>query len=361
MKKNLLMGASFIVLTIGANTQSFAADGQNTKIDHSVTDNNIGILSEDIDANSIRTNDLNNRSFNGATGIAHTMQNNGSNNAVSSADSVAVNPHNTLRQRGSNTADVSGNIGYDLGSQRSNDISDSFIDTRGVFSVQQNNGDNNSIAGSNQVLVRTSDDPIETRTETDQSVGAYNEATSTGGNRQNTIQNGSFRGAKGILNLQQNNGDNNAMAQTNAVGVGIRTTALDQRVTSTGKVASSDGGGSTAYDQGVTRSNTLTNAFQDAAGIMSVQQNNGSNNVMASTNAIGVTIDGLGTAAQAATLEATVSNAFSAQTVGLTPSSLTNSASGIMRGAKGVMTLQQNNGNNNVIQSVVMVSAGVTR
>jgi len=365
MKKKLLLSVSAIVLSVGAAASAIAADAQNTRINHRVISNNPDVTpatSTYSDNQSLRANSLNDGTFNGATGVGHTMQNNGSNNAVSSADTVALNPQNATRQAGSIAATVGDNTANDLGYVRSNDINGSFNGARGMFSVQQNNGDNNSMAGSNQVLVRTSQDPIATRSESNQSVNGLTNAHSTGSNRQNTIQNGSFNGVRGILNLQQNNGDNNAMAQTNAIAVGINTTSLDQRVISRGTVGGAPPSlGVSAYDEGVTRTNTLNNAFQAAAGVIGIQQNNGNNNVMASTNAVGLTIGGLGEAAQAASLEATVGNAYSIQAAGAVPTTLSNNASGVMTNARGLITLQQNNGNNNVMQSAVMVSANVPR
>ncbi|HYG90391.1 MAG TPA: hypothetical protein VD978_29495 [Azospirillum sp.] len=361
MKNMLLMGASVIVLTIGA---AASAAAQSSRIDHVVIGNNNGEMSDTAgrsDNQSTRTNGLNNGSFDGAAGVSHAMQNNGSNNAVSSSDAVVLNARDALGQTGRVNARVGDNSTSDYGRTRANDISGSYRASKGMFSVQQNNGDNNSVAGSNQVQVKTGNEAISSLTDTNQSIDGVNNAYSTGSSRQNTIQNNSFNNAKGILNLQQNNGDNNAMAQTNTVAVGVRTTGLEQRVTSTGRVgaATGIGLGSSAYDQNVTRSNSLNNAFQNATGIVGIQQNNGNNNVMSSTNAIGVTVGGLGMAAQSAALEATVSNAYSVQSIGATPSTLTNNASNIMTGAKGVMTLQQNNGNNNVMQSAVMVSANI--
>jgi len=365
MKNMLLMGASVIVLTIGAASTAAAQDAQSGRIDHIVINNNNGPLPSDSvgysDNQSTRANGLNNGAFDGAVGVNHIQQNNGSNNAVSASDGVAVNPRHALGQSGRVNARVGDNTTSDRGRSRVNDMSGSHRNIEGMFTVQQNNGDNNSIAGSNQVLVKTSNEAISTRTTTDQSVEGLNDAHSTGSNRQNAIQGGSFNGVKGILNLQQNNGDNNAMAQTNAVSVGVGVSGLDQRVVSNGRVgsATAPASGSSAYDQNVTRTNTLNNAFQNVTGIVGIQQNNGNNNVMASTTAVGLSVGSLGTAAQSAALEATVSNAYAVQTVGATPSTLSNTVGGVMTGARGVMTLQQNNGNNNVMQSAVMVSANI--
>ncbi|NBB82255.1 MAG: hypothetical protein GVY28_02495, partial [Alphaproteobacteria bacterium] len=188
-------------------------------------------------------------------------------------------------------------------------------------------------------------------------------------NRLNEIDS-AFRGAQGILKAQQNNGNNNVLGEATAV------------VANLGARNRSDGDGETTnaatgtglvedvvaeVDNNTDRLNTINNgSFNNAAGVVAVQQNNGDNNVMGSSTAIAANQEvgggsGLfGPAVSTATLNGTVTNASAVVTnisdLGeLTP--LQNTIEGSFNGFQGVASVQQNNGDNNVISSAIAVTA----
>ena len=94
-----------------------------------------------------------------------------------------------------------------------------------------------------------------------------------------------------------------------------------------------------------------------------MQQNNGDNNVMGASNAVAVDVNGgggangFGAAMSLAALSASVSgNTTIVNGTSVNPGYL-NSITSSFDGASGVMTVQQNNGSNNAIQSAISVTA----
>jgi len=357
-----------------------------------------------------RNNNITDSFNNGAAGIASVQQNNGSQNvmgigngvhanrgtvaeALNGSDDARIQEANAMANVDSSYAEqtagaVSG--GVDL-AHRKNDIGNSFVGFEGVATIQQNNGDNNAMSAANAITasIDSSDkfDGVGTdegsRAETAGAV-TNNEATEldnedvqndSGANRLNTINAGTgvgaFNGASGVITVQQNNGSNNAMAAANTVTANIGS-AVDQD-TMAGAVNNFAVGEAEVANNTATnhpnsdRVNEVPASFVGARGIMTVQQNNGDNNVMAASTAVAADIDtegaplsGFGPAASTASLAGTVSGNT---TVAYAPSGapgLSNTINaGAFNNAQGIMTVQQNNGSNNLIQSAIAVSANL--
>jgi len=237
------------------------------------------------------------------SGIVNAQQNNGDNNSMNVANAVraaflteadldTVN-HNSVWTVGT----VTGNTAVDTEQNRDNYLSGgSFEDATGLFTVQQNNGDNNAVNSATGIVASI-------YTEADSNgagvmAGAGAEATVTGNtstvtvnsDRRNRIDGDVFNDAAGIATVQQNNGDNNVIGASKAVVVAVGSdgdfagfngdvmadTALTATVTGNTALISN-----TSVPPGY--ENLLTNSFQGYKGIKTVQQNNGNNNAIQST------------------------------------------------------------------------------
>ncbi len=109
------------------------------------------------------------------------------------------------------------------------------------------------------------------------------------------------------------------------------------------------------------RVNTIANrSFNNAHGVMTVQQNNGDNNVMGASNAVAIDhngANGWGAGLSVAALNAVVTGNTSVISSTSALPGYQNTVVSSFTGASGVMTVQQNNGNNNAIQSAISVTA----
>lgn len=336
-----------------------------------------------------RQNDINS-SFRSAKGVVSVQQNNGNGNVIGTgvavrADLEGPDTDSDLEQieteifaggsvimaasDDSSNSQLPRNGLYD----NRNGITGSFTNAEGVATVQQNNGDANVMSQAVGVSANLfSDDDID---EADSAsaktegfvhvVGAgdgFLDPTLDGSNRLNSID-GSFNGAKGVLDVQQNNGDHNVISDATSVIASVDTDQqaageVDNEATADGAVIFV----ASFADAVVDRGNEIKNSFNGAKGVGTVQQNNGNNNVVNSSTSVVASIDSgdFGPTVSNTALAGTVSYALSIvePTLGVDPGA-GNLISGSFNNAAGVMTVQQNNGNNNVVQSVIAVSANV--
>jgi len=369
-----------------------------------ITENDVTFVQGD------RNNNIADSFNNGAAGIVSVQQNNGSQNVMGIGNGVHANRGTTAEtldgtddvgfQGAFALADIdtgyaeqtAGGVGGGIDvTHRSNDIGNSFVGFEGVATIQQNNGDNNAMSVANAIAasIDSTDkfDDVGTIEGSVAETEAYvNLSTATelddddvqndsGANRLNSINAGTgvgaFNGAAGVITVQQNNGSNNAMAAANTVTANIGT-AVDQddlagAVNNSAIGLGESEGNSATNHPNSDRVNEIPGSFVGAQGIMTVQQNNGDNNVMGASTAVAADIDtegaplsGFGPAASTASLNATVSGNT---TVAYAPSGLPGLSntinSGAFNNARGIMTVQQNNGSNNVIQSAIAVSANL--
>jgi len=347
-----------------------------------------------------RSNQVDGSFNNGAAGISSVQQNNGNLNIIGAGTGVHVNIGNAASSlNGSDTIGIQGvfaggdveegdmvHLGGPVTTDtiepvhRDNRLTNAFDGYQGIANVQQNNGDGNSINAAVGVVasIDSSDKFDETGEVSVASTRGQvlgNESTErpeeffSGANRRNTI-NPSFNGAKGIAAVQQNNGNNNVMASATAVIANVGPVGDGGDLAAGGVDNDADGEGIVEgnFAEGhrfADRKNSIGASFQGAQGIMTVQQNNGDNNVMGATTAVAADVDtggtGFGPAMSTASLNAEVSGN---ETVTFAPAEqpgLINTVnSGAFNGAVGVMTVQQNNGGNNVMQSAIAMSANLT-
>jgi hypothetical protein len=338
-------------------------------------------------------------SFNGASGIANVQQNNGDGNVLGIGDVVSANigpnlfsqngeNHDDSRQRVQLDATVTDitaeerNIvsGSDIISERTNNVSGSFSDFVGMASVQQNNGSGNVIQAGNSIVADLgTETDVGASEDASQSLQAFATVTNNSSfaqsqsgppdpyDRDNTISD-SFSGFGGIGNVQQNNGDSNAMNVGNAVRAHFLTAddiddATNVAVSATGVVTGNNSLLSPT-DNEQNRRNTLSDgAFSDGAGLANVQQNNGNNNAMNAVTGIVATLftanqlDG-GDATVDAASTATVQNNVAIETTNV--DRVNTIEGGAFNDTAGIATVQQNNGDNNVINASKAIAAGVS-
>jgi hypothetical protein len=348
---------------------------------------------------TFRENTIDN-AFNDASGIVDVQQNNGDGNVMGIGDVVSANlGPNFLGQNGENHDDSRQRVrldatvanvtsqeqnivnGSDIISERTNTISGgAFTDFTGMASVQQNNGNGNVIQAGNSIVADLGTETDTSDTESSSSSLLANAtvtnnsgfAASQSGppepyDRTNTVDD-AFVGAGGIVNVQQNNGDNNAMNVGNAVRAHFLTAddiddATKVVVSAVGTVTNNNSQ-LTTTDSEQNRLNTLTgDAFSDGTGLFAVQQNNGNNNAMNAATGVVATLftstelEGNNASAQALA-SATVTNNRAVETTNV--DRVNTIDDGSFNDTAGVATVQQNNGDNNVINASKAIVAGIS-
>lgn len=334
-------------------------------------------------------NNLINPSFNDAKGVISVQQNNGNGNVIGAGVALRVDYNGSDTDGDGEEVDTFIGAGGVVAYAASDDSSDnklprnnkwdgrntvdtSFQRTEGVVTLQQNNGDANVLSQAVGVSMNlNSDDDIDTA---DAAAGTFGiihgaaagdgflDRSDDGSNRLNEIVNCSFDGATGVIAVQQNNGDQNVVSSSTGVvanvNVGDTPGGVENNAFGIGIVDYV-----ASFDDGVVdRQNTIDNSFNPAVGVTTVQQNNGNNNVVSSTTSVVASIDSedFGPTVSNTLLAGYVSNALSiVLPTGGNPGAL-NEIDNSFNGYQGVLSVQQNNGNNNVIQSVTAVTANIS-
>ncbi len=320
-----------------------------------------------------RTNTLTDLAFTGANGIVNVQQNNGDLNAISTNNAVVGVSAGALAQLGFITQDASSTVvnaiaaAIDIQGTRTNTIDDAaFAGGSGIASVQQNNGNlnsmdvNNAVVGANGLTLTANGLVDQDATSSVDTVFTLAvDGSVFGGDRTNTLTDGAFAGFAGVVNVQQNNGDLNAISANNAViggvgasasltGVAFQTASSDTDLTLGGALdVSALGGGD--------RDNTIDGAaFATAAGVINAQQNNGNINALNINNAVMGTV-GLSASATFAIVQSASSlvelDSNTAIDLGIFGGGArTNDISDIANvAAAGLLSVQQNNGDVNAL------------
>jgi hypothetical protein len=309
------------------------------------------------DAGSVRVAGLDG-AHNGAAGPVSERQGEGAGGlAVIATDLVTAAADIAGVDVGATAAAAStGNVTDATGGSRQATVSDSFNAFDGIAIVQQDTGSASALAAATAVASGAVDGPVDGAASASGSV-AGNESISTGGERATLVAD-AWADASGIVTLQQNTGDGSVLSAATAV-------LLDDEDTAPSTVAlSSLTQGSVtdavAMTAGGTRTNDITDAFNGFSGIVTIQQNTGDNAVLAAATAVSPGAgEGLGAATlSSAALGATVSGntTMAANLNGIVTASYTNSISNAFNDASGIITVQQNNGANSVLQSAITVA-----
>ncbi|WP_119681195.1 hypothetical protein [Indioceanicola profundi] len=366
MKRMLCLSASLLALSIGSATAAGAAEvGQSTqtsRINHSITGTTDGENANG--AGGRRDNGFQSDAFRSSKGIIHAAQNNGSNNAMSTTDAIAVETVGSAAQTSSITAKVQTNTYLaGAGADRDNALANAATGAAGIVTLQQNNGDGNSVAAGNALFVKqsgTSEQTIRIGQEVggDYSDDLHNDGFSSSA-RDNVLGQGSLDGATGLLTVQQNNGDMNALAIQNALTVNDKAGALDQTLNTSNTVSSN-----WMWDETTAaRTNSLSGALTKAQGIITVQQNNGDGNAASIATAITADMDKEhASSAQTVRSSNTVVDTRSDDYTGGTSTGVrSNSLTGAFSGVQGIVTVDQNNGSNNATSISTAIAAGLKK
>ncbi len=399
----LMISASTLALAAGFGAATQAADvTQSVLVNKTVADN------QTEDFGSLRSNDIGSSQGNGAIGVMQHQQNEGSANALSVTVDVMVNTGPAdITQDISVSATSHDNLVADTpnpktGGNRDNQIRDAYKPFSGVLSVQQNNGDANVVGATNVVAANVGGE--NSRGDANQTVdvtgtvgvfpsdggspalgsgGSFFDHDAplrhaTTGSRANGILGDAFRGAEGIVNVQQNNGSGNVMNTVNAVRANVDATGRDtrddvddiwdtfefrdQQVAVTSQVGGAVGDHTAdrhsilRYD----RENDLSNAFQAGKGIVAVQQNNGDANVLGAVNAVAADIRGEeeldGTLGSPSLTVTSIVRNVQTRDGGTFRE---NAFAGAFRDFQGIAAVQQNNGNANAMSIGNSVAANI--
>ncbi len=342
-----------------------------------------------IDASAARDNTIAD-SFNGYSGIATVQQNNGDGNVMSAATGVVANLGNANDPAGSSVSQgattASGTEGYIVGvdvrdgalGDRDNLTTRSFNGAAGVTTVQQNNGSNNVMSSATAVHANIGTTGIiDPDFETVSHQSASNEghidgvtvgldlAARAGDLDRSNLATDTFNGYQGIATVQQNNGDNNMIGAATAVVANVDSHENTDKVlgSGAGNMGSVVGGYVDDLvlggDLHANRGNRVSGSFMGSAGVLTLQQNNGNNNVVQSANAVVANLNSQdGTANEA--MNGAGGYAAVIDNVALAARFTDRSNhinGGSFNGSAGVMTVQQNNGDNNVMGSANAVAA----
>jgi len=257
-----------------------------------------------LDPGQVRPNEIVD-SFNGTQGIAHVQQNEGSANSINAAAAVqaSINQATPAESGTSVASTVEENYALQTDGTRTNDIENSFVDSQGVFTVQQNNGDQNEIGAADAIQADQNSLGDVGAFATVVSKTLFNQTDQTGGTRENQILNSFNNGTAGVVTVQQNNGDHNAIGSATSVygangGYGHVDQFVDLEGTAFGNYGDGEGGpgvdsltSSNATAASV-RSNLIDPSFNGASGIATVQQNNGNANAMSAATAVAGNVGG---------------------------------------------------------------------
>jgi len=315
-----------------------------------------------IDNGAVRVNEIVG-SYDGASGIVEVQQNNGSSNNIGAATAVHVDiagNQNVTAQAIANPTSFD-NFTLATGSDRRNDIIDSFNNFSGVVTVQQNNGDNNEIGAATAVHSSTGtvgdvvQNAIANATSHTQSGSVSDDLVDSTNVRSNVID-PSFTNASGVMTVQQNNGNANAMGIATSVVANTGAGSLTQNAQASANVF-----GNLVDDLSASRDNMIIQSFNGGSGVATVQQNNGDANAMAVATAFAVNLgtetgDAASIDGQTATVtqggDSVLITAADTRAVDGTRDTVVDNS---FTGFQGIATVQQNNGNNNVMAEAIAI------
>lgn len=247
----------------------------------------------------------------------------------------------------------SGNMTTATDATRAAAITDSFNGYDGAVIVQQDTGSASALAAATAVGGGPLTGPLAAGAQVTAAV-EDNATASSGGTRSNGISQSWNDDARGVVTVQQNNGDASVLGAATAVLLDAAGTAPTHATLSSNAQATLTG--NSAVVSGGSSQNRVEAAFNGFAGIATIQQNNGVNALLSAATAAapGAGAPTLSTAALGAVVSG---NTSMVSNLALTSGSYSNIITNAFNGARGVITVQQNNGANSVLQSAITVSA----
>ena len=260
-----------------------------------------------------------------------------------------------------NTGDIDGASG---GIERRNAVDGSFEGFSGVTTIQQNGGDNNVMGTA--IAVRAN---VDAGDDIDMVSGATASTTATvdgnlmdDGNAGNHAAQHRHRFVHRCGRRPQRPAEHRQQQTRSNSATGVVANVDSVAATPTQPAASTAFGTASVTNNTVgvgpdaDMRNRIEGSFDGAAGVASVQQNTGHSNSMGASTQVTADDGSLfGPAVSAAALGSNVSG--NTTTVVAGANTFANNISSSFNGAQGVMTVQQNNGSNNVIGSAISVVA----
>lgn len=253
-------------------------------------------------------------SFNGANGVSATNQNAGANSALQNALSLAYiegcstcttstsSPTYTLAAGGAlavagNSGEASGNTYTNSGGSVGATIDGSFNNVTGVFEVNQNSGANSLLQNSVAVASSTG---LKGETDAGATVALAGNSGAIdpnnpppqpmGSGSSYGAINSSFNGANGVITANQNVGANSLLQNASSLAsLQFCNCATDNESLSVAAAGNSGiVSGNWASASNGSNGVSLTSSFQGAQGMMSVNQNAGTNSLLQNAVSVGV-------------------------------------------------------------------------
>jgi hypothetical protein len=312
-----------------------------------------------IDWMSRRANDIDGSYTEGSSGIAHIQQNNGSANGMENGTAIqgGLNSH---------VGFVKSKASLDLQTHDNKSIVKGAPDVLvpgipATPAVTHKDVDPNNPDGP---LIDVVDVPAQP---------AVPAVLKDFNDRENTIGNTSFDGFNGIASVQQNNGDVNQMGIATSIlasngqqdGDGYHKAEVEgSTYNQTGKGAEAHDAewqsmgvfADAVLDQDSDVLNSISGAFNGAAGIVQVQQNNGNGNSIGSATSVVATDNFWGTLNGGMNVAGhSYGNAVVDENV-----TRTNTIEDAFNGSSGAATVQQNNGHSNFMGAATSIVVGVS-
>jgi hypothetical protein len=339
-------------------------------------------------------------SFDDTVGLVNVNQNAGENSLLQNATAIAVlvdcsncdgdldkNPLTYTAAGASNSGTVQGNNTYSIYNSASATISASFNDSRGVIQVNQNAGANSGLQnataigfiearlGNNDSVAGVDNDvaiAIANAGNVGLVIGSGNTSIRSGSSASATIRDSSFDGSDGVINVNQNAGDNSLLQNATAIAALIDCACDDRKLGSPETLAvpanannfgtvNDNYAYSGYYYWGSSASATISTSFDDMQGVVQVNQNAGANSLLQNATAIAyieTAVGGDPTIAVAVNDGSVLGN--SSVRYGYDRWHRTSNTASIDQSfddVQGVLNVNQNAGDNSLLQNATAISA----
>ena len=337
---------------------------------------------------SDRDDDSNNSSsitgsFQGVRGATNVNQNSGNNSLLQNATAIAAlidcvcgpegaHPLEALATA-SNGGTVGGNGAWaDDGSDSNTRIDGSFGRASGIVQVNQNAGANSALQNSTALAYihsRISGDlAVATAVNGGTVVGNYSSRSDSSDTSATIVS--SFGDVRGAINVNQNSGDNSLLQNATAIAALINCgceptgnrTLEDEAIATALNRGQVVGSGNHAYTWGSNADASISGSFNDAQGVIQVNQNAGANSLLQNATAV-ASIDGKlgdqGGANDVANSVATAVNNGLVQDNSSYRVAASNDAAiaGSFNSTQGVVNVNQNVGDNSLLQNAAAIAS----
>lgn len=263
-------------------------DGGSAASEATATSANNDVLSSGAESGVALTN-----SFSAFAGVATVQQDAGVANALAAATVTTVGATAGAVDAVAQSAGVvAGNRIETIDGDRRNSALGVWQDgVSGVVTLQQSSGSGSALSAATSVLSPATTDSAGNLAMTAVSQASVRDVTTVvaGGMRRNTLQD-AFNDFSGVATIQQNTGDNSVLAAATAVAPASEA-GVASPVLSTAELNAAVSGSvvrtvSLAGLSTMSYGNTISGSFNNFRGVVTIQQNSGSNSVLQSSIAV---------------------------------------------------------------------------